>query len=210
MNRFARWTTLASALGFLAMAGVAGAEEEPISVKRLPKAVIKAVKARFPKAEIKEASEEEEDDETTYEVSLEFKGQAIDVALKPDGTILEIEKEVPVSALPRAVKKALAARYHEAKIEKVEEVTKGEGGPVYYEVVITTEVVLSAKGKVIEAEEDEDEDDEKESANVKKSKKGEDDDEKASVKHKKSKRGEKDEDDKKTSAKVKKSKSGGR
>ncbi len=86
MNRFARWTTLASALGFLAMAGVAGAEEEKISVKRLPKAVIKAVKARFPKAEIKEASEEEDDDETTYEVSLEFKGHAIDVRQLPSLT----------------------------------------------------------------------------------------------------------------------------
>ena len=36
-----------------------------------------------------------------------------------------------------------------AKIEKAEEVTKGEDGPVRYEVAITTEVVLTANGKIV-------------------------------------------------------------
>jgi anthranilate phosphoribosyltransferase len=141
--------------------------------------------------EIKNASEEEEDHETTYEVALEFRGHAIDVALQPDGTILEIEKEVSVSALPRAVKKTLSAQYPEAKIEKVEEVTKGEDGPVRYEVVFTIEVVLSAKGKVVDTHE---EDDQNASAKVKKARKGQDDDddEKASGKRRKSRKHEGD------------------
>ncbi len=80
------------------------------------------------------------------------------LVLKADGTILEIEKTIPLDKLPKAVKQAIAARYPHAKIEKVEEVTKGEDGPVRYEVVVATEVVLSAKGQFIDNDDDDDED----------------------------------------------------
>ena len=53
--------------------------------------------------------------------------------------------------------------------------TKGEDGPVHYEVAITTEVVLTAKGKIVKAKE-EDEDDEKPSAKGQEEE-GEEDDE---------------------------------
>ena len=74
-----------------------------------------------------------------------------------------------------AVRKKLAARYPKAKIEKAEEVTKGEDGPVRYEVAITTEVVLTANGKIVQAEE-EAEDEKKPTAQAKKSKKDKEDD----------------------------------
>src|SRR3954470_4414953 len=83
-------------LGTLAMATFSLADEEKISVKELPKAVLKAVKEKFPKAEIKGAAKEEEDGKTTYEVMLKVKGRSIDVAMKADGTILEIEKEIAI------------------------------------------------------------------------------------------------------------------
>jgi hypothetical protein len=159
----------------LALASAAMAGEEEIPVKRLPKAVIKAVKARFPKAEIKGAAKEEEDGKTTYEVMLKVKGRAVDMALKADGTILEIEKEVPVDELPKAVKKALAARHPKAKIAKAEVLTKGEHGPALYEIAITSEVVLSAEGKFVEPEGDE-EHHEKATAKSKKSEKDDDED----------------------------------
>lgn len=210
MNRFARLTTLATALCLVALSGATRAEEEKIAFEKLPKAVIKTVKAKFPKAEIKEATEEEgDDDETTYEVSLVFKGHAVDVTLKPNGTIVEVEKEIESDELPKAVKQALAARHPEAKIEKVEMVTKG-GGPAYYELVITTEVVFSGKGKLIEAGNGE-ESDEKPSAKARKSRKEkeDEDDDKPHSKGKKSRKVEKDDDDdEKPSAKAKKSKKG--
>ena len=81
----------------------------------------------------------------------------------------------PLRRAPARVKKALAAKYPGAKIEKVEKVTKGEDGPPVYEIALKTEVVLTAKGKVVRAKEKE-EDDEKPSAKAKKSKKDEDDD----------------------------------
>jgi hypothetical protein len=193
MNRFARGTTLLSALGFLALTGASQADEEKIAVKDLPRAVLKAVKSKFPGAEIKEAAEEEDDEgETTYEVSLKFKGHSYDVALEADGEIVEIEKEIDPEDLPSAVKKALAARHPKAEIEKAEVVAK-EGKPPYYEVVIKSELAFTAKGKLVEAAEDEDEGHE----------------EKASVKGKKSKEKKEDEDEEereKSHSKVKKSK----
>jgi Putative beta-lactamase-inhibitor-like, PepSY-like len=153
----------------------ARADEEKVSVDKLPTAVKKALKRKFPKAEIEKATKEVEDGNTVYEVELEIKDRSVDVSLKADGTILEIEREVPADELPEAVRKKLAASYPKAKIEKAEEVTKGEDGPVRYEVAITTEVVLTANGKIVQAEE-EAEDEKKPTTQAKKSKKDKEDD----------------------------------
>ena len=67
-----------SSLELLALATVSLADEEKIPVKELPKAVLKAVKEKFPKAEIKGAAKEEEDGKTTYEVMLKVKGRSVD------------------------------------------------------------------------------------------------------------------------------------
>ncbi|MGP0068871.1 MAG: PepSY-like domain-containing protein [Isosphaeraceae bacterium] len=161
-------------LGLSVLNAAARADEEKVPFDKLPAAVQKAIKRKFPKAEFEGASKEVEDGKTIYEVELEIKDRAVDVAMKADGTILEIEKEIPVDQLPKAVRKKLAAKYPGAKIEKAEEVTKGEDGPVTYEVAISQEVVLTAKGKIVQAEEDED--DEKPATKAKKSKKDKDKD----------------------------------
>jgi hypothetical protein len=162
-------------LGLLVTAVAARADEEKIPAEKLPSAVKKAVKKKFPEARIHGASKEVEDGETIYEVELKVEGRSVDMALSAEGRILEIEKEVPADKLPGAVKKRLAARYPGAKIEKAEEVTKGEDGPVRYEVLIKSEVVFTAKGKVVKPR-GEDEDDEKPAAKAKKKEKKEDDD----------------------------------
>ena len=144
-------TGLAALMGLSVLAVAARAGEEKIAVEKLPAAVKKAVKKKFPKAEIDGAAKEVEDGKTTYEVELEVKDRSVNVAMNADGTILEIEREIPFDELPKAVAKKLAAKYPGAKIEKVEEVTKGEDGPVHYEVAITAEVVLTAKGKIVQA-----------------------------------------------------------
>jgi Putative beta-lactamase-inhibitor-like, PepSY-like len=159
------------------MASMTRADEEKISVEKLPAAIKKAIKKKFPKAEIEKASKEVEDGRTTYEVLLEVDDRPIDVAFKADGTILEIEREIPFKELPAKVKKSLETKYPGAKIEKVEMVTKGEDGPAVYEIAIKAEVVFTAKGKLVKAKEkEEEEDDDKPSAKAKKPKKGDDDD----------------------------------
>jgi hypothetical protein len=168
-------TGLAALLGLSLLAVAARAGEEKIPAGKLPSAVKKAVQKKFPDARIRGAAKEEEDGKTTYEVELTVKGRSVDVALDAEGKILEIEKEVPVSRLPAAVQKKLAAKYPGAKIEKAEEITRGEDGPVRYEVAIKAEVVLTAKGKIVRPTED-GEDDEKPSAKARKKEKKEDKD----------------------------------
>ncbi len=167
MTRFARWTALSGLAGALVLTAPAGADEESIPVDKLPAAVLKATKAKFPKAKIEEASKEVEDGVTTYEVALKDGERDLEVTLKPDGTILEIEKEIAADSLPEAVKKAVAAKYPKAKIEEAEEITQGEDGPVLYEVDLgSVELTLDATGKIVKTEE-EDKDGEKESGTAK-------------------------------------------
>jgi hypothetical protein len=168
---------LAAFVGLSMLSVAARADEEKISVEDLPAAVTKAVKKKFPEAKIRGAAKEVEDGKTTFEVELTDEGHAVDVALNAKGKILEIEKEIPASKLPAAVKQRLAAKYPGAKIEKAEEITKGEAGKVRYEVALKAEVVFNAKGKVVRAgEEDEEEDEDKPAAKAKKKEKEEDED----------------------------------
>ena len=189
-------------MGLSVLAVAARADEEKISAEKLPSAVKKAIKKKFPEAKIRGAAKEVEDGKTTYEVELTVEGRAVDVALNAEGKILEIEREVPAAKLPESVKKRLAAKYPGARIEKAEELTKGESGPVRYEVLIKAEVLFNAKGKVVQAKEEaEEEDDDKPAAKAKK--KEHKDDDKPAAKAKKKER-EEDEDDDKPAAKVKK------
>jgi hypothetical protein len=174
-KRFAMLVTTLTV--FSTLAALARADDKKVSVADLPSAIKKAIETKFPKAEIEKAAKEVEDGKTTYEVLLEIDDKPVDVAFKADGTILEIEREIEFESLPARVKKAFKKKYPGAKVEKVEEVRKGEGEPANYEIAIKTEVVMTAKGKVVKAKvEEEEDDDEKPTAKAKKSKKNDDDD----------------------------------
>ncbi len=184
----------AAALVTLGALGVARADEEKLSLEKLPAPVKAAIKAKFPGAELKAAAKESEEGETIFEVVLTYKGDLYDVALEANGEIEEIERAIFVEALPSAVVKAIKAKHPKAKIEKAEEVTD-EDGEVFYEVAIEDgdkdiEVAVTPKGKIKKAGE-EDEDDEKGEKKVekgekkeKKADKDDDDDEKGEKKEK--------------------------
>jgi putative PepSY-like beta-lactamase-inhibitor len=172
-NRFRTGLTALMGLSIAVVSAVAA--EEKISPEKLPSAVKRAIKKNFPEANIRGAAKEVEDGKTTYEVELTVEGRSIDVAMDAKGKILEVEEEIPVAKLPEAVKKGLAKRFPGARIAKAEAVTKGKGGPVRYEIAIKGEVVLTAKGKVVQAEE-EDEEDERPAAKASKKKENEDKD----------------------------------
>ena len=152
----------------LGMFGLSALAFEKIAVDKLPPAVVKAIKHKFPDGKIEEAETEVEDGKTTYEVEVETKGGEYTLSLKADGTIEEIEKELAEKDLPAAVAATLKAEYPHAKLKEIEEATKGD--KVTYEVHVvqegkkTLEVVLDAQGKILEkkaAEEKKDEKDEK-------------------------------------------------
>jgi len=155
-------TIALAVFAILSVGLVARADEEKIALDKVPAAVMKAVKDKFPKAEIKEAAKEVEDGKTTFEIGLKQDGRGIDVALKEDGTILEVEKEIAVADLPKAVADALKAKYPKGEMKKAEEIVKGE--KTSYEVVVVNngknqEVAISADGKILEAEKKEDDKD---------------------------------------------------
>jgi hypothetical protein len=129
------------------------ADEKEIPIDKVPKPVMKAVKDKFPKAVIKAAIEDTENGKTEYEIETTVDGTATDLVLKPDGTILAIEKEIKEKDLPAAVAAAVKAKYPKAKVTKTEELTKGT--TIQYEVVVEeggkkVEVVLEKTGKIVE------------------------------------------------------------
>jgi uncharacterized membrane protein YkoI len=156
--------TVACLLGLSTFLAGVRADEEKIPLKDVPKAVLDAVKAKFPAGEIKSAEKEVEDGKTTYEIALKDKGHALEVSLKADGSILEIEKKIAAKDLPKAVAAAVEAKYPKATIKKAEEIVEFKKGKEEkcYEVVVTeagkksVEVKLSADGKVVKHEEEDD------------------------------------------------------
>ena len=162
MRTFSVWVGAAALAAALAWApSVRADDEEKVPLDKVPKAVIDAVKARFPDAELKEASKETEDGKTIYEVGITSKKDKMDVSLTADGDIVEIEKEIDAKDLPKAASKALEDKYPKAEYKKAEEVTKVEKKAeklAYYEVLLTTadkkkvEVEVDPDGKILNEE----------------------------------------------------------
>jgi uncharacterized membrane protein YkoI len=148
MHKFGRILALAG-LG-LTIAS-ARADEAKIPLDKVPPAVLKAFKAKFPKNTIKAAIEEEEDGKTTYEIESTHDGLSVDAVLTPKGKFLAIEKELKTSDLPAAVAAAVKDKHPAGKVKKAEEVT--EGDKHFYEVVVeeagkTIEVSVDKNGKI--------------------------------------------------------------
>jgi hypothetical protein len=148
--------TLSAALAFtLSIAGLkAQADEKEIPIDKVPKAVIDAVKKKFPTIQIKSATEETEDGKVSYEIESTVNGANTDIVLKADGTIEVIEKEIKEKDLPAPVLATLKSKYPTAKVTKYEELTKGTD--VTYEMAFeggsVKEVVIDKTGKVVDEE----------------------------------------------------------
>src|SRR5262245_62560155 len=99
--------TLISMTACLALFALAGMsvradddKEEKVALDKLPKPVLQAVKDRFPRGELIEASKETEKGKTEYEVSLKLNGSNIDVMVSPEGKLTLIEKSIHAEDLP--------------------------------------------------------------------------------------------------------------
>jgi hypothetical protein len=140
------------------------ADEEKVPLDKLPKTVVNAVKDRFPRGELVEASKETEDGKTEYEVSLKRGEHHIDVMVTPEGKITLIEKTIDIDDLPKKVSAAVKAKHPKGKVTKAEEViTVSDDKETldYYEVDVeengkSVEIKVLINGK-IKAEEKKDE-----------------------------------------------------
>ncbi len=151
-------TLFSRMVGIVAVATVpAFAEEQTIPMNQVPEAVKQAILAKYPHAKFVEAEREVEDGETTYEIAVEDGDDSLEFGVSESGKILEIEKEIPVAKLPKAVAEALQARYPGLTPKTAEEVTRDETKT--YEVAMMIEgkekeVVFTPEGKVIDSDED--------------------------------------------------------
>lgn len=165
MRKVSTFFLLALALVVLDTLATANAKEEDVPLDQAPKAVLDAVKAKFPGAKLTEASKEIKDGKTTYEIALEHKRQEYTVSVTAEGTINEVEREMKIKDLPQAVTAAIKKKYPKAELEEAEEVTASD--KTTYEVVIETsakkdiKVTVDSAGKIIEEEELKEENEEK-------------------------------------------------
>jgi hypothetical protein len=152
MRRF-----LCGVVTLVVLAGSSWGDEEKVPLDKLPKAVVEAVKEKFPKAELISAEKETEKDKTTYAVTIKNGDQELEVTVTPEGKIQVISREIEIGDLPKAVKAAIKARYPKATIQSAEEIIE-EDKITQYEVVLAIgkkqlEVIFDPKGKLIEEEE---------------------------------------------------------
>jgi uncharacterized membrane protein YkoI len=119
MNRYA---SLAAAVLVLTLG--ATAQEKKIPESNLPPAVQKTVKEQSKGATIKDYSTDREHGKTVYEAEMMVDGHSKDIEIAADGTLNEIEEEVAFASLPAKVQAALTAKAGDAKITKVESLTK--------------------------------------------------------------------------------------
>jgi uncharacterized membrane protein YkoI len=127
---------------------------EKIELDKLPKAVVDAVKKKFPDAKLTEAAKESDGDGAFYEVSFTYKDHKYDVECKPNGAFRKIEKILDARELPKEVAKVLEKKYPKADLNEILEVTLKDK-IAYYEVALVTadkkevEVQLDPKGKIL-------------------------------------------------------------
>ena len=146
-------------LAVLAVSQRALAQDNEKKIKRsgLPPAVEKSVVEQSQGATIRGFSREQEHGQTFYEAELLINGHSKDVLLDADGTVVEIEEQVPADSLSPQVHDGLQAKAGKGKLVKVESLTK-KGKLVAYEAQVVTngkksEVQVGPDGKFLVHEE---------------------------------------------------------
>jgi Putative beta-lactamase-inhibitor-like, PepSY-like len=134
-------------------------QEEAVSQDKIPKAVMDALLARFPKARIDKCVKEKEGDDVIYDIEFKQEGRNCEADIKENGTFLNYEKAIAARELPKAVSDAIAKRYPKATMNEIMEETEVKGKDETlsaYEVVLMTadkkevEVRVSPDGKILE------------------------------------------------------------
>lgn len=133
------------------------AQEQSITRKGVPPAVLAAFAKAYPKATIKGYSKETEKAQTVYEIESVEGKTTRDVTYSADGKLISVEETLDTSEVPPGVKAALEKKFPGGKILKAEKVTKGT--LVGYELQVKhkgkrIEIIFDAAGRRIEEEED--------------------------------------------------------
>jgi hypothetical protein len=156
-----RWATLFGVLTFGLLAGkvAVGADEEKVPLDKIPKAVMDALLAKFPKAQINKCTKTHEGDEIVYDIEFKVEGRKCEADITEKGRYLNYEKAIEAKDLPKAVREAIEKKYPKATLKEVMEETAVKGKVEKlsaYEVVLVTadkkevEVRVSPEGQILE------------------------------------------------------------
>jgi hypothetical protein len=110
--------TLCLLVGSVILAISAFAQEKEIKRSELPPGVEKTVVEQSKGATIRGFSKEKENGQIAYEAEMLVNGHSRDLLIDANGTLLEIEEEVDLQALPADVKAGLQAKAGKGKITK--------------------------------------------------------------------------------------------
>ncbi len=91
-----------------AVPGAHAQVKDTLDLARIPARVMDVLRARFPEAEIRQWTREEEDGVVLYDIEFTQEARKFEADIKEDGTIHNWELEIAVNDLPRAVREAVA------------------------------------------------------------------------------------------------------
>lgn len=146
-------------LAGLLLAMPAVSAQKKTNLDKIPKQVMDALKAKFPKAEIDKWSKEKELGMVIYDFEFKQEGQKFEADIKEDGTIYNWEREISIEDLPETVKKAVEAKYPQSALKEImaiTAVTDGKEELEGYEIILETarkkeiEVTVAPDGKFLE------------------------------------------------------------
>jgi len=151
---------LAAVLLFVfAGASALSAQEKAITQDQIPKVVMDALLAKFPKASIDKCTKAREFFTIVYDIEFNQEGRKFEADIKENGTYINYEKSIEAAALPKAVSDAIVKKYPNSVMKEIMEETEVKGKTEKlsgYEVVLQladgreAEVKVSPAGKVIE------------------------------------------------------------
>ena len=130
-----------------------------VEEEKIPEAIMNALVAKFPQAEIEKWTKEKEDTIVVYDVEFKQADQKFEADIKEDGSIHNWEKEITYQDLPDTVRKVMEVNYPVSTIAEVMEITTVTDGMDIlegYEILFTTtdqkdmEVTISPAGAVLE------------------------------------------------------------
>jgi len=134
-------------------------QKDKLDLDKIPKAVMDALKAKFPRAEIHKWTKEKEGGDDIYDIEFKQAGRKGEADIKADGTILNFEKEMAAKDLPKAVTAAVEKKYPKSVLKEIMEITevKDKVEKLHgYEIVLETaakkevEVTVAPDGKILE------------------------------------------------------------
>jgi hypothetical protein len=125
-QREMRSMTFAGFFAVLGLACGARSEGEEIPLKRVPKAVMRSAKTKFPGATIKVASEEREEGKPpVFALGMTHRRQNVGVTFTVDGTVVLVETDVTAKELPKVALRAVEAKFPGATVKGAQSVTTG-------------------------------------------------------------------------------------